>query len=260
MEPAAPRRRLLAHLADRALAGVSALAVALCVGGSTVLVLLGTLVVVELLLVVATGRLGTTPGRAAAGIRVVSPQGRPVGVRRALVRALVVIAAGLPSLGLGLAALAWTALTDPSGRRRGLHDRVTGTVVVAARVRPAPVAAPATAPALVDLTALRLGSHADPPIGPVPDPRPPVPSARGAWRLVTDDGAEIDPVRAVRIGAVRLQVAPDGALVAMDDGAGPVVVVRRGHRRRLAPRCATSLVVGDLVEVGDRTLRVDRRG
>ncbi len=86
---------------------------------------------------VLLGVAGLSPGKALVGLRVVRARdGRPVGIVVGLLRTLILGIATLPTFGLGLATLAWTALADASGRRRGAHDRWTQTVVV--DVRPAP--------------------------------------------------------------------------------------------------------------------------
>ncbi|WP_233512825.1 RDD family protein, partial [Micromonospora deserti] len=91
---------------------------------------------------------GRTPGKMAVGLRVVSSDGAPVGVRQSLTRALVGVAVEWPGLVLPL--LSWMAgvtvmLTDRRGRRLG--DLVAGTLVVHTRTaavwRPVPTAVPA---------------------------------------------------------------------------------------------------------------------
>ena len=81
--------------------------------------------------VVPTAVLGQTLGKIAIGTRVVAEaDGTVPGWRRSLVRwALPGLAGRLPVIGLGvslaiMASLVW----DP--RRRGLHDRMAGTIVV----------------------------------------------------------------------------------------------------------------------------------
>lgn len=81
--------------------------------------------------VVVLGTWGVSAGKALVGLRVVSSyDGRPIGVRRAVLRTGLLGLATLPTLGLGVVALAWTALVDPAGRRRGWHDVWAGSVVV----------------------------------------------------------------------------------------------------------------------------------
>ncbi len=81
---------------------------------------------------------GTSPGKAALGLRVVHlGTVRRSGCGRALLRTLILGVAALPTFGLGVATLAWTAVMDPGRQRRGWHDPVTDAVVV--DVRPVPV-------------------------------------------------------------------------------------------------------------------------
>ncbi|WP_435772087.1 RDD family protein, partial [Nocardioides sp. SYSU DS0651] len=104
------------------------------------------------------GTTGSTPGKAATGLRVVRRgDGRPIGFPAAAGRLLVLGLAGLPTLGLGVATLAWTAAADPGGRRRGLHDRIGDAVVVDVRPTPVEEAAADDRPQqIVNLTAMRL--------------------------------------------------------------------------------------------------------
>ncbi|MEV5763792.1 RDD family protein [Micromonospora sp. NPDC052213] len=90
---------------------------------------------------------GRTLGKLAVGLRVVSADGAPVGLRQSLTRALVGVAVEWPGLVLPL--LSWVAgvtvmLTDRRGRRLG--DLVAGTLVVHTRAatawRPVPTAVP----------------------------------------------------------------------------------------------------------------------
>ncbi|MFB9314762.1 RDD family protein, partial [Nocardioides plantarum] len=128
---------------DRVLAGVG--------------VIVGTVVLVSVLFAVLLGVAGVSPGKALVGLRVVRfDDGRPIGFSKALVRTAVLGMFTLPTVGLGLATLAWTAVMDPGGRRRGGHDRMSDAVVV--DVRPAPVteAEDPRPRAIVNLTAMRL--------------------------------------------------------------------------------------------------------
>ncbi|MFJ6195313.1 RDD family protein [Micromonospora sp. NPDC092111] len=104
---------------------------------------------------------GRTPGKLAVGLRVVSADGGPVGLRQSLTRALVGAAVEWPGLVLPL--LSWVAgatvmLTDPRGRRLG--DLVAGTMVVHTRTthpwRPAPMIIPPLAGWAVTLDLTRL--------------------------------------------------------------------------------------------------------
>src|SRR5689334_16977075 len=102
------------------------------------LLLLGVVLLVSGAYAAVLGVLGTSPGKAAMGLRVVHHgTGTPIGLGPALLRTLVVGVATLPTFGLGLATLAQTAVMDPGRQRRGWHDRISHGIVV--DVRPAPV-------------------------------------------------------------------------------------------------------------------------
>lgn len=143
---------------------------------------------------VALGRTGATPGKAALGLRLLRVEdGEPIGVPQALLRVLLLGLAGAPTFGFGLASLAWTAVTDGSGRRQGWHDRLGECWVVDARPAPVPPPPVEEAPRqVVNLTALRLrpvqptteGEDASAPVAAdraVPAPTPPAARA-GAHR------------------------------------------------------------------------------
>jgi hypothetical protein len=92
-------------------------------------------------------------------------------VPAAVLRTLVLGVAALPTFGLGVATLAWTAVMDAGGRRRGAHDRLTGSVVVDVRPLPAlEVEADERPRQIVNLTAMRL--MPTPPDEPVEAPAP----------------------------------------------------------------------------------------
>lgn len=120
----------------------------------------GVVMVLWLAGAVVTGTTGRSLGRLVTSTELVDvTTHQPIGVRRALLRGLVCGIAGLPMAGLGLAALAWSALADADGLRRGLHDRWAGSVVLeraAAVADPVPDEVAQPAPHLVNLTALRL--------------------------------------------------------------------------------------------------------
>jgi len=146
---------------------------------------IGVIVAVVLLVALAFAALlgvaGVSPGKALVGLRVVRhDDGRPIGVPAAVLRTLVLGVAALPTFGLGVATLAWTAVMDAGGRRRGAHDRLTGAVVVDVRPLPAPeVEADERPRQIVNLTAMRLmPTPPDEPVeapapAPVPAPAPP---------------------------------------------------------------------------------------
>ena len=194
----------------------------------------GIVLVVGLGFAVLLGVAGVSPGKALVGLRVVRHEdGRPLGVPVAVQRTLVLGVAALPTFGLGLATLAWTAVMDGSGRRRGGHDRLAGSVVVDVRPQPAPEQEADERPRqIVNLTAMRLmptppeeeveappaapppvavpGRHAAPPPPPtqpsptrpppvdrpVPDHPPPPPSAVPAQPIATQRRSDTATVRA----------------------------------------------------------------
>lgn len=119
----------------------------------------GATVLLWLVLAVVLGVSGTSPGKAVSGLRVVHHgTGTPIGVGPALLRSFVLGVAGLPTFGIGLATLAWTAVEDRSRQRRGWHDHLTHTVVVDVRpvVEVADTAADDAPRHIVNLTAMRL--------------------------------------------------------------------------------------------------------
>jgi uncharacterized RDD family membrane protein YckC len=232
-------------------------ATALAVGGAFALML---------------GRTGLTPGRAVCGLRVVDVRTRQViGARRALLRAVVVGGATVP-FGFGLAALALTALGDPAHRRRGWHDRLVSSVVVEPRSLPVVEETADVSPSVVNLTAMRLvparrtPAGADPAVLPVP---PTVsggtrvtaaPEARAAWALAFDTGERVRVDTIVLIGRLaQVAVAPDGTLVVTDRGsAHGSALTRRGFSRPLVPGHPATLLDGDVLLCGDRTVTVRR--
>jgi uncharacterized RDD family membrane protein YckC len=171
----------------------------------------GTVLLVGLLSSMLVGLFGVTPGKALVGIRVLSfEDARPIGVWRAMLRTLLLGVATLPTLGFGAAALAWTAMVDPSGWRRGWHDLRTGSVVVDVRPVPAVEEPDEEAPRqVVNLTAMRLvpasptpprriptrGKRppAPPPEVPPPAPAPVTPRQGLGWPLVGEGPADSSP-------------------------------------------------------------------
>ncbi|MCG8152856.1 hypothetical protein GUY44_20405, partial [Pimelobacter simplex] len=109
-------RRFTAFLVDRVLGwglGAAAAAGVWLVSDDVLMAVLafaGVVVLVGLVLAIVLGTTGRTPGKALAGLRVVRRStGRPIGVLPAIGRALALGVAGLPTVGLGWATLAWTA-------------------------------------------------------------------------------------------------------------------------------------------------------
>ena len=233
--PADLDRRFYAYAIDHAIAwGVDAAAAVVLVQvlpgrvRLAVAAILGVVLLVGAVFALVLGRTGSSPGMAVAGIRVVlDGTDAPIGVRRALLRQLVLGVAGLPTLGLGLAALGWTAAMDPSGRRRGWHDHLTHSFVADARpVEEEPAEPEEAHPHVVNLTALRLvpapapdlstpirRPATPPPAGPptprhvAPTPAPgrePVPEREPV--PVAARATDPEPVAAVRPPAARQQL------------------------------------------------------
>jgi uncharacterized RDD family membrane protein YckC len=299
--PAGVERRFYAFVLDRLLlwslyAAVTAAAYAGFLRDDRWLPGAAVIAVAVLLLVLASavvlGRWGVSAGKAALGLRVLDVQhGRPVGVRRALVRTLLSGLATVPTFGFGAAGLAWTAVADPSGRRRGWHDRQTGSWVV--DVRPparAVVAEVEEPPQVVNLTTLRLLPAPTPPLAAptrAPVPAPALSRPRTRWRVRFDSGEELDVEGPVLVGRgpeprageplgtllalassdvslskthAQLQVVPDGALVVVDRGStNGSVLVRGGFHKKLQPWRPATLKDGDRVRFGDREMTVDAR-
>lgn len=216
-------RRFYAFAIDRALVwGVYAVTVwlawtslldhdrtALGVAAIIVVVLAVTLVSAALV-----GLTGLSPGKALLGLRVVHlGSGTPIGVGPALVRTLILAVATLPTLGIGIATLAWTAVADPRGLRRGWHDLRAHSLVIDVRPRPAEVAEVVSAPRhVVNLTAMRL-VPATPmtPVPPTPVPAPGPPERR--------------PTAVA--GVASTQPPPEAPASALDDADGDGRTVQR---------------------------------
>jgi hypothetical protein len=171
-----PDRRFLAFVVDRLLAGcLEAAAVVmavrlLCSRGQVlagVLTAVTGVLVVALAFAVLLGTTGTTPGKALLRLRLVhTGTGEPIGVWPAVLRGSALAVATAP-FGLGLAVLAWTALTDGRGLRQGWHDHLVSSVLLDVRRVPVVVVTPPPVfPRIVNLTALSLTR-------PAPDPGSP---------------------------------------------------------------------------------------
>ncbi len=258
--------------------------------------IVAVVLVVSLGYALATGLRGVTPGKALLGLRVVDDDnGASIGVPRALLRTTVLGLAGLPTLGLGLAGFAASALGDPTHRRRGWHDRSVGSVVVGAdtgRVAEVPAGAPAQE--MVNLTAMRLAKLPEP----SPPATPPAPSPSIAaptlgrtqppvarWRLRFDSGDLLiveglvligrnpegrpgEPVRHVvpldsqdmSLSKTHAQIhlASDGTLVVTDRGStNGSILMRHGVSRDLTAGRPATLLAGDRVLFGDRQLLIE---
>lgn len=167
-----------------------------------VAVVAGAVLILWVASAVVLGRWGLSAGKAAVGLRVVdADDGRPVGPARALLRTLLLGVATLPTFGFGAAALAWTAVADPSGRRRGWHDLRVRTVVVERHPEEEAADEPVDEPRpVVNLTAMRLV-----PTSPEPPPRPP------ALPLPPDPDAPTPVSPRQGLGWPLVGATPDGA-------------------------------------------------
>lgn len=299
---AGPDRRLYAFVLDRvvawSVAGLGAFPAVRYLAlegqvGTGLALAAGGFLLVGAGLALLLGLRGTSPGKWVLGLRVVrSGSGTPIGVGPALLRACVLGAATLPTFGLGVAMLAWTAVTDRSRQRRGWHDHLAGSVVV--DVRPAPVAVEEDDGGpreIVNLTALRLVPASRQP-APAPAPPPDTPTSvpdrapAARWWVTFDTGESVrvdgltllgrrpeprpgEPVhQLVPLGSddmslskthVQLQVAADGVLVVTDRGStNGSVLVRGGVTRALPAGRPTTLLPGDVVRLGDRRMTVAR--
>ena len=144
--------------------------------GAGIAVIAGAVVVLWVGFSVVLGLMGVSPGKALLGLRVVHlGSGTPIGVPPGTAASLIVGASALPTFGIGLATLAWTAVMDPGRQRRGWHDKVTSAIVVDVRPAPAEEAEVETGPRhIVNLTAMRLvpAQQPVPAAAPTPTPRP----------------------------------------------------------------------------------------
>lgn len=131
------------------------------------------------------GTRGATLGKALVGLRTVDADtARPIGMGRALLRALVV-AAGTLALGVGQIVVLASPLFDAGGRRRGWHDKAVGALVVdvVAGVDPARVRAGEEAVTtrldglLAPVAAVDLPAPPPPPPPPAGEPAPTWPEA-----------------------------------------------------------------------------------
>lgn len=215
-------RRLLACLIDRGLIwGAAALVAAAAARlggvsvGVTVLIFVVTVAVIGGVGAVVQGMTGRSLGKLATGLRLLDAERHvPVGPGRGLLRGLLLGVAGLPTAGVGLAVLAWSALIHP--QRRGWHDLRLGSLVQEPDAEPAAEeeAEPATQE-LINLTAMRLAPP--PPAAPTARPAAPValldtgpPTSprtavremptTGGWRLSFDTGGSVEVTGLTLIG------------------------------------------------------------
>jgi uncharacterized RDD family membrane protein YckC len=146
---AGPARRLLAYLLDLlicygAFGAVAALlflgaagaamttrAAEDAMGAGTGLLLLLLFAVQWLYFAVLEGWRGTTPGKAAFGLRVLTAAGRPVGFREAALRNVLRAADALPlAYSAGIVSIAGLVSMSSTRRFQRLGDLVAGTIVV----------------------------------------------------------------------------------------------------------------------------------
>lgn len=303
-------RRFYAFAVDRLIAWSVDAAVALVVARTVmahdhvvvgVVLIVACVVLVGALFALLQGTTGSTPGKSLAGLRLVdTATERPIGPRRAVLRALVLGLGAVP-FGFGLAALAWTAVADRSRLRRGWHDRLVSSIVVDVRPEPVAESAPDLGPRhVVNLTAMRLApAHRlprsiEPSLVPSRAPRHAAPRswvetaapATASWTVTFDSGERVDVDTLLLIGRspdprlgeqgarlvslpsadlsvskthVEVVLAADGALVVTDRGStNGSTLVRQGTPRHLTPGRPATLLEGDVVLLGDRTMRVVR--
>lgn len=242
---AGPDRRFYAFVLDRLLAwglyaGAAWAAYSYLIepgqpwGG--VAVIAGTVLLVGVLAALTVGLWGVTPGKAVVGLRVLSAEdARPIGLKLALLRTLVLGVAILPTVGFGAAALAWTAMMDPTGWRRGWHDLRARSVVVDIRPVPAVDDPEVEAPRqVVNLTAMRLV-----PASPTPPRRIP---SRGPRPAAPPPGPESEPPAAAPtvtprqgLGWPLVGEAPDASAPGPPSGPPPTVLGPRPTAPPSAP-------------------------
>jgi uncharacterized RDD family membrane protein YckC len=304
-----PDRRFYAFAVDRLIAWPVDVVVAVVVTRTLiddghvflgVAAMTAAVLLVGLVFAVLQGTTGRTPGKSLAGLRLLDTGSeRPIGTRRAILRALVLGLAAVP-FGFGLAALAWTSVADRSRLRRGWHDRLVSSIVVDVRPEPVAETTPDLGPrAVVNLTAMRL-APAHRLVGTVEPPTPARPpqhaaprawvraeGSTSAWAVGFDTGERVDVDTLLLIGRgpdprlgeqgarlvtlpstdqsvskthLEVVVAGDGALVVTDRGStNGSTLVRQGTPRHLSPGRATTLLEGDVVLLGDRRMHVVRR-
>ena len=222
-----------------------------------------TVLLLQLVSATLLGAWGISAGKAALGLRVVAAEdGRPIGVPRALLRTLVLGMATLPTFGFGAAALAWTAVADPGGGRRGWHDLRSGSWVVDVRVPEEPVEVVAQKPnPVVNLTAMRLVPPSPtppsrPPALPLPHdpntPKPVSPRQGLGWPLVgqTPDGLGPRPVAPPPVGPAVDPIVNPAVDPAVDPaGDPPAAAVIAGRGARHVPRWRVTFDTGEELDV-----------
>lgn len=222
-------RRFLAFALDRVLIVMLCVLVGALVwaGTGSAALTIGTAVAVDLAsglaLAVLTSRHGGGIGKSLSHLRVVQENGDPLSLRAAVIRGAILGVATLPTFGLGLATLAWTAVADATGQRRGWHDLVVGSVVLDVRAVDDEEELEEPGPRhVVNLTAMRLVPPAVnpstvtapglPPVPRSPDPEPRTTSvtvsvpAPGAG--LGDPTSAASPAPRATLGSVEAAMAP----------------------------------------------------
>ncbi|QIK75357.1 RDD family protein [Nocardioides piscis] len=227
------------------------------------------LVLVWLALAMLTGLGGRTPGKSVLGLRVVHHgSGTPIGPGPALLRALVLGVGSLPTFGIGLATLAWTAVEDRARQRRGWHDLVAHSIVVDVRPVDDRVEEVDHTPRhVVNLTAMRL-IPATPVEPEAPLRRASPPRSEQSARHVQDSTlvpahAPATPPRPASPGAVTTSAGrpvPEGGrtVVRPKPGAAQASASSTAPRWRVVFDSGETLVVEGLALVGRRP--VPRQG
>lgn len=219
--PAGIGRRMLAYAVDVVVAAVAAsvgLLLARLGGSTSVVVPLVLGVVVAVGQVLLEGLRGRTVGALVTGIRTVDERtGAAPGVPRAFVRQLLV-GLGVLACGVGNWVVAASGAWDSGPRRRGWHDKATGTAVLATvDAAPAPAAGE---PRRTSPTGARAATSV---ASPEPRPWTPSPAPTVAPAPSADDAlfAPPPPVVAVSAGPDdRDAAAPAPAAPTPEDPAG----------------------------------------
>jgi uncharacterized RDD family membrane protein YckC len=246
-EPAGSDRRFYAFVLDRLLlwslyAAASAAAYLWFLRDERwlpgIALIAGVVVLLALASATVLGAWGVSAGKAALGLRVLSVvDGRPIGLLPAVLRAVVVGLATLPTFGFGAAALAWTAVADSSGRRRGWHDLRAGSLVVDVRPSGEPEEVEPEEPRpVVNLTAMRLV-----PPSPTPPSRPPAPPNPHA----PDSPTTVSP--RLGLGWPLVGAAPDR--LASGDLAPTTPPPPAGRRIRRVARWRVTFDTGEVLDV-----------
>jgi uncharacterized RDD family membrane protein YckC len=117
--------RLLAHFLDGLILGIPFIIIAGILTLVTGLESIGYLIYVILvgLIVYLQGVYGGTPGKFVMKIRIVTPEGKFIGISGAVIRNLAKIISGM-AFGIGHLMIAWDQ------KKQSLHDKISKTYVV----------------------------------------------------------------------------------------------------------------------------------